>query len=381
MSEKLPKGWKRVKLGEVADITKLAGFEYTKYIKYVDDGEIIALRALNVRNGNLDLTNVKKIYKHISDKLERSKLYKNDILFTYIGANIGQFALVPENDKFHLAPNICRIRCNDKCEAYFLYSYFRTNFFQENLENFIHGSSQPTIPMKTIRQIPIILPSLPEQKAIASVLSSLDDKIDLLHRQNQTLEQMAQTLFRKWFIEEAKEDWDIITFGDLVKPKKGKNLTKSKAIEGDFPVVAGGIEPSCYHNEANTKSPVITISASGANAGYTRLYHTPVWSSDSSYIDETVTPYIYFSYVFLKINQERLFDKQEGSAQPHIYPSHIMDLEMLNYPEELIKRYEEEVTPFFEKIKSNILQIRTLEKMRDSLLPKLMSGEVRVKYD
>jgi len=182
MSEKLPDGWKRVKLGEVADVTKLAGFEFTKYIKYVDEGEIIALRALNIRNGYLDLSNVKKIYKHVSDSLERSKLYKNDIIFTYVGANIGQFALVPENDKFHLAPNICRIRCTDKCEPYFLYSYFRTNFFQENLEGFIHGSTQPTMPMKTIRQIPILLPPLPEQKAIAGILSSLDDKIEVQNK-------------------------------------------------------------------------------------------------------------------------------------------------------------------------------------------------------
>jgi len=205
MGERIPEGWRKVKLGEVADVTKLAGFEFTKHIKYVEDGEIIALRALNIRNGYLDLSNVKKIYKHVSDSLERSKLYKNDILFTYVGANIGQFALVPENDKFHLAPNICRIRCSNKCEPYFLYSYFRTNFFQESLEGFIHGSSQPTIPMKTIRQIPILLTPPPEQKAIAGVLSSIDDKIDLLHRQNKTLEEMAQTFFRKWFIEDAKD--------------------------------------------------------------------------------------------------------------------------------------------------------------------------------
>ena len=80
----------------MAFVTKLAGYEYTKFFKYVDDGEIIALRALNVREGNLDLTQLKRISREVSNALPRSKLIKGDILFTYVGANIGQFALINE---------------------------------------------------------------------------------------------------------------------------------------------------------------------------------------------------------------------------------------------------------------------------------------------
>lgn len=254
-------------------------------------------------------------------------------------------------------------------------------FYQLTLidyENLNVGSAVPSLTVPVINEIEISLPPLPEQKSITSVLSSLDDKIDLLHRQNTTLEKMAEALFRQWFVEEADEEWEEITFGDFVIPKKGKNITKSEAVAGHYPVVAGGLEPSCYHNEANTKSPVITISASGANAGYVKLYTIPVWSSDSSYIDETITPYVYFSYIFLKVNQSQLSDKQEGSAQPHIYPRHIMELDTLDYPENLICSFEESVKPFFLKIKTNQTQIRTLKALRDTLLPKLMSGEVRV---
>jgi len=269
-------------------------------------------------------------------------------------------------------------RAKENFDQKFLF-YFLANWDFVNTAN--HGESGTRMPRADwnfLKSTEWFLPPLPEQKAIAEVLSSLDDKIDLLHRQNKTLEQLAETLFRQWFVEEAEESWEEITFGDIVKPRKGKNLTKSEAIEGEFPVVAGGLEPSCYHNEANTKAPVITVSASGANAGFVRLYHTPVWSSDSSYIDETITPYVFFSYVFLKVNQRQLTDKQEGSAQPHIYPSHIMELDCLNYPKELIEKFEKEVTPMFTKIKSNTQQIRTLTQLRDTLLPKLMSGEVRV---
>ena len=101
--------WQEYKLGEIADITKLAGYEFTKYFNYVDDGEIIALRALNVCDGLLDLSDIKKIYKSTSDMLIRSKLFKGDILLTYTGT-IGQCALIDQNDKYHLAPNVCRIR-------------------------------------------------------------------------------------------------------------------------------------------------------------------------------------------------------------------------------------------------------------------------------
>jgi len=217
-----------------------------------------------------------------------------------------------------------------------------------------------------------------EQKAIAEVLSSLDDKIDLLHRQNKTLEAMAETLFRQWFIEEAKEDWEEEKLGCFLQPQKGRNITKSEAIDGEYPVVAGGLEPSCYHNKSNTKAPVITVSASGANAGFIRLYNTPVWSSDSSFIDKTITSFIFTFYIFLKISQDLLFDKQEGSAQPHVYPSHIMDLDILKYPESILIKFEDLIRPYFGKIKINQNQIYTLEKLRDTLLPKLMSGEVRV---
>lgn len=264
----------------------------------------------------------------------------------------------------------------DYADNEFIYYWIKNNI--DYLQSIGTGTTFAEISGRVVKDIEISLPPLSEQKSITSVLSSLDDKIDLLHRQNTTLEKMAEALFRQWFVEEADDEWEEITFGDFVIPKKGKNITKSEAVDGHYPVVAGGLEPSCYHNEANTKSPVITISASGANAGYVKLYTIPVWSSDSSYIDETITPYVYFSYIFLKVNQSQLSDKQEGSAQPHIYPRHIMELDTLDYPENLVCSFEESVRPFFLKIKSNQTQIRTLTSLRDTLLPKLMSGEVRV---
>ena len=373
--------WKEYKLGDIADVKGgkrlpkgelLVNYETPHpYIRITDLGEKW------IRKAGLQFV-PSEIQKNISRYIVNS----GDVILSIVGS-IGFVGRIPQElNGANLTENCVKFLTNKKIiDNDFLYYFLLSSIGQEEINKRNVGSTQPKLPLYNIKDVDISLPPLPEQTAIASILSSLDDKIDLLHRQNATLEKMAETLFRHWFVEEAKEEWDEINFGEFVTPKKGKNITKSEVVEGSYPVVAGGLEPSCYHIEANTKSPVITISASGANAGYIRLYTTPVWSSDSSYIDESITPYVYFCYVFLKINQSKLTDKQEGSAQPHIYPSHIMELDFMSYPESIIKVFEESARPLFNKIKSNQTQIRTLTALRDTLLPKLMSGEVRVEPD
>lgn len=250
------------------------------------------------------------------------------------------------------------------------------------LEELNEDSAVPGLNRNTVYNQCFTLPPLPEQKAIASILSSIDDKIDLLHCQNKTLESMAETLFRQCFNNYLQTNKKCGCVGDLFSPLKGKNITRKNVVkDGSYPVVAGGLEPSCFHNKYNTQKPVITISASGANAGFVRLYHTNVWSSDSSYIDKSIFPYIYYAYILLKLNQNTLFDSQVGSAQPHIYPKNIMELELSIPPIAYIKDYDDQVAPFFKKIEFNDNQIKSLSDLRDILLPKLMSGEVRVKLD
>ena len=177
------------------------------------------------------------------------------------------------------------------------------------------------------------------------------------------------------------EGWEVRSFGELSMPKKGKNITKKDVICGSVPVVAGGLKPSTFHHIANTKSPVITVSASGANAGYVHLYNCPVWSSDSSFIDSTISNHVYTSFLYLKRNQKALFEKQEGSAQPHIYPKHIASLEFIKPNLELLNSFEKIVKSNFEKIKNSELETETLTKLRDTLLPQLISGKLKVPDD
>lgn len=372
-----PAHWDVVKFSKVAELQH--GYQF-RTTDFTEQG-IKILKITQIKdNGCIDISSCSYIDSKRLKTFESNIVKKGDILMALSGATIGKIGrynsdeIVLQNYRVgNFVPHDERVLNKD----YFYHFLSTEKVYFQILAN-QNQSAQENVGKEDIHNILVFLPPLPEQTAIASVLNSLDNKIDLLHRQNATLEKMAETLFRKWFVEEAKEEWEVVKLGNFIHPKKGKNITKSEAIEGEFPVVAGGLEPSCFHHQSNTKAPVVTISASGANAGFVRLYNNPVWSSDSSFIDETITPYVYFFYVFLKMNQDLLFDKQEGSAQPHIYPSHIMELEISNMPESAIIRFETEVKPMFEKIKSNQTQIRTLTALRDTLLPKLMSGEVRL---
>ena len=396
---KIPISWQVLPIGNLGDVTKLAGFEYTKYIKYVEDGEIIALRALNVREGILDLTNVKRIYKSVSDNLIRSKLFVGDILLTYVGANIGQFALVDKNDKYHLAPNICRIRVGEKCLPNFLYSFFRTKYFRENLANYSVGSSQPTLPMGNIRQILILLPPLPEQKAIASVLSSLDDKIEMLHRQNKTLETMAETLFRQWFVEEAQDDWEYLKLSEVLQTVLGGTpSTKNPEFwDGDIPWINSGevnnfrIIKGSKHitelglNKSNTKllpKGTTVLAITGATLGQISLLEIETCANQSVVgiipNDRIPKAFVYF-WVKHKINKVMLCET--GGAQPHINKNDINETEIVIPDKKRTQKVINFINPLFDKITANSFQILTLEKLRDTLLSKLMSGKVRVEYE
>ncbi|MDF2156481.1 restriction endonuclease subunit S [Algoriphagus sp. CAU 1675] len=323
------------------------------------------------------------------------------------------------------------------------------------------GSTFPNVSKDQINGLKISIPPLPEQKAIAHILGTLDEKIELNRQMNQTLEAMAQALFKSWFVDfdpvldnaivqgneipeelqgkAAKrrhviaparrggseerpkqspndkgikqsqslkpllhtnpslaaqfpasfvfnetlgkwipEGWEVKKVEDIAMPRKGKNITKDTVVPGQVPVVAGGLEPSTYHNESNTNAPVITISASGANAGFVNLYHNPVWSSDSSFIDNTVTDHLFTMYLFLKGNQKIIFDMQEGSAQPHIYPRHIGSLEFCLAPKAILEKFELIMNGYFRKIKTSKAEIETLTQLRNRLLPELISGRVRV---
>ena len=242
-------------------------------------------------------------------------------------------------------------------------------------EKFTSASAVPGINRNTVHKEIVEIPDLESQRKIAAVLSAFDDKIDINQRINDNLEEQSKVIFDKLFPNISNGSY---TVGNYITPKRGKNLLSKNAVQGNVPVVAGGLVPSVYHNTSNTKAPVLAISASGANAGYVSLWNIPIWASDSSYIDSSMTNNVYFWYVLLKKRQKEIFDAQTGSAQPHIYPQHIAGMPIKELEVAKIQEFNAMVTPIFEKIGKNLKENTQLETLRDILLPKLMSGEIDI---
>lgn len=192
--------WKFSSIGEQADITKLAGFEFTKHVVYSDEGEIPAIRGLNVKNQKINLSDVKYIDRSDFSKLNRSKLIENDLLFTYVGT-VGEVARVPENVLWYLAPNVSRIRLNRTLDSRFvLYQMTSNRFKQKQISPLIATSSQPALSMANIRKFIISFTTLPEQQAIGAYFSNLDNLIAAHQEKISQLETLKKKLLQDMFI-------------------------------------------------------------------------------------------------------------------------------------------------------------------------------------
>jgi len=260
------------------------------------------------------------------------------------------------------------------------------------------------------------------QNKIANSLNNIDKKIALNTKTNETLEKLAQALFKSWFVDfdpvkakaKLKEEggdldpiakelgmskeilelfpdefeeseigmvpkgWEVKSLDKIITPKKGKNITKKTVVSGSIPVVAGGLKPAYYHNCHNVTAPAITISASGANAGFVNLYHQNIWASDCSFVNEEETQYIYSIYLFFKSRQDEITKMQQGAAQPHVYPKDLSRIVLVDPPKEIWMKFEKSISSFFKKIKNNTNETLNLKNLRDGLLPKLLSGEVTI---
>ena len=292
-------------------------------------------------------------------------------------------------------------------DLYFTYYLLKTL----GLNGMNSDSAVPGLNRENAHSIKIKVPDLQTQRLIGSLLKLFDNRIDLLKENNQTLESIAQAIFKSWFVDfdpvhakqQGKEcagidkatadlfpnsfvesklglipkDWEVGVLGDLLTPKRGKTITKSACIAGDVPVVAGGLEPAYFHNKSNVKGPVITISASGANAGFVRLYQEDVWASDCTYISSEQTDEIFFWYMFLKYNQEKIYFMQQGAAQPHIYASDLMRLNVCFLKNNALQSiFNTFIAPIFKRIGRANRQIDILSNLRDTLLPRLISGKL-----
>lgn len=278
------------------------------------------------------------------------------------------------------------------------YLFFLLHYLKKTIINEESGSVFGAVNKTTLGNIRFLLPPLSEQKAIAEVLSSLDDKIDLLHRQNKTLEQMAETLYETWIFgrgfDSTIKDLIDIQNGYAFKSKSFQNIGIHRVLK--IKNISGGItdiQTTDYISDEITSNldkrfKIITgdilFAMTGAKIGKMGIIpqtEYSLWLNQRvGLFKEKYKGARFLAYLHLKsdFGVDYIKNTATGSAQPNISGIGIKNCEFPKFGEQQIIEYSEQLNLLFGKVIFNLGQIRTLEKLRDTLLPKLMSGEIRV---
>jgi type I restriction enzyme S subunit len=264
------------------------------------------------------------------------------------------------------------------------------------------------------------IPAIDDKKlqiSIRKVLEALDKKIELNNRINAELEAMAKTLYDYWFVQfdfpfdfakdkpddspqgqgkpykttggkmvynptlkrEIPEGWGVMTIGDYANVKKGTLITEKEANQyGNIKVVSAGLDYSYLHDKSNYPANTITVSASGASAGFINFWREPIFAGDCTVVRGKSDEETIYLLNFLKMRQEFIYQQARGSAQPHVYPKDISALHIEVPPRKLLKKFGEAVLSSNSEMSIRLKQNRKLAQLRDWLLPMLMNGQVTV---
>jgi len=385
--------WKEYKLGDIAEVVS----DRVSISKATLDNYISTENMIN------DFGGVMKAEK-LPIATSVNSFNQNDILFSNIRTYFKKVWLSKFNGTVSPDVLVFKARENKCISAHLYYSLCNPDFTEYSVLT-SKGAKMPRGDKDALLNFIISLPPLPEQTAIASVLSSLDNKIDLLHRQNATLEKMAETLFRQWFVEEAKEEWEMGKLGDVLhsiesgsRPKGGIDPALNVGIPS---IGAESINGIGNYNFSKTKFITMEFFKK-MKRGIIEDYDVLIYK-DGAYVGRkgmfgkgfpfkecSVNEHVFILRTNEKLNQiflyfllqeDELAQLNANSAQPGLNQEAMKSFEIVIPPREKLVDFEKIVKPWVDKIFFNSTQIRTLTALRDTLLPKLMSGEVKVEMN
>lgn len=378
--------WKEYRLGEIANIvSERVSISVANLSNYISTENMI--------NNFGGITRAEKL----PDVSTINSFKKNDILFS----NIRTYFKKVWFSKFEgtVSPDVLVFRViQSECLDKFLFYSLCNPEFTEFSVLTSKGAKMPRGDKEALINYSILLPSLPEQRAIISILSSLDDKIDLLHRQNATLEKMAETLFRQWFVEEAKEEWKIgrvsdyaLHFKASIHPQKNKSTLY---FHYSIPSFDNGKDPIREYGEKiqsnKYRIPKYCILFSKLNPHKDKrvwllqneVGENSICSTEFQVVLPKKKHYLFFLYGWLTHNENynEIASGVGGTSGSHqrIDPRTIFQFQCPLIPDHVLELFEKQVESLFNKQITNEQQIRTLTSLRNTLLPKLMSGEVQI---
>lgn len=382
--------WPVYKIENICDIKSgkriPLGFDFV-----INETQHPYIRARDIKNGRINTDDLIYLDDSTFAKIKKYIIEENDIAITIVGASIGDIGFATkEVNGFNLTENAVRLtNFKDNVSSQYLFYLLVQNQYKEFMQTIAGGAAQPKLGIYKIQRIKVQLPPLPTQQKIASILSAYDNLIQNYKKQIEALQTAASELYKEWFVRfrfpgyqttkfenGIPEGWKVVLASELGEFVRGKNITAEEMQEGMIPVISAGIEPSGFHNQSNVKGVSLTISNSGANAGYLQINYSNIWAADCSYCNSA--KHIYFYYELLNNMRVVLFNLQKGAAQPHVYAKDINKMKIILPPSELIETANKKIKLMHEKIYSLQQQITNLTQQRDLLLPRLMSGKLEV---
>ena len=387
--------WKEIKIGDIGNV--VTGKTPSKNNKEDWGNEMLFITPSDYGSyGKKAYKSVRNLSMEGVKRFSNKILPPNSILVTCIGSDMGKVVMngvraVTNQQINSIIPNSDIVNHN--------FGYYLLVELYETLKIYGgDGTAVPIVNKSDFENIKIVIPPLPEQKAIAEVLSSLDEKIELLYRQNQTLEQMAETLFRQWFVEEAEEGWEEITLFEAIQLMGGGTPKTSieKYWNGSIKWLSGGDIATNHKSIITSSEKTITeeglkkssakllpefatvISARGTVGKYCILSEPMAFSQSNYGILPKYENCYFFTYLLINHSVEELNSAAYGSVFDTITTNTFKGMNIEIPSESEIQEFENKVSPYFLKILNNQIQIRSLTALRDTLLPKLMSGEVRI---
>ena len=390
--------WKEELSSEYIDLISGFAFKSKNFYSEQIEGTLPVIKIKNVANGDVNFDSV--VYHHFDESLEKYKLGKGDVLIAMTGNHpqaksqvVGDVSKYKLDSKSLLNQRVGKIVAKENASLDFIYYLFKNKETHNYLANQSSGSAnQANISKKNILSLELNFPPLPEQKAIAEILSSLDDKIDLLHRQNKTLEAMAETLFRQWFVEEADESWEEKPLSEIAVFLNGLACQKyppTNAID-KLPVLKIRELKDGFTDNSDWASTDIPdkyfVSNGDVIFSWSASLLVKIWDGTDCILNQhlfKVTSELYpkwFYYLWSKyhLDQFKAIARAHATTMGHIKRGDLDEAMVFIPPEETLEQMDKTFDPIIDKMISNNKQLTALTKLRDTLLPKLMSGEVRV---
>ena len=374
----IPHDWEVKTLGEIGYLQN--GYAYNSHT-FGDIGYTV-IRISDIKDGNVVLSDAIKSIVKAPDSFV---VKKGNFLIAMSGATTGKVGLYAYEKSAYINQRVGNIICMDADSGYVRYS-FNSVCFSEYLTSIITAGAQPNISKKQIEEFAFPLPpSLAEQERIAGALSSIDTLIGALNEQiekKRHIKQgtMQQLLTGKKRLAGFSGEWKICKIKNIVgSVKRGQGLQSKDYVTGNIPVVAGGKQYAGFHNVANHFGCTITISGSGANAGYVAFHAIPIFATDCSVIDDNDDFVLAFVYYMLLNKQGEIYKLQSGGAQPHIYPKNIEDI-IVSIPPTIAE--QSAIAAVLSRMDT---EIAALEQKRDKyiaiksgMMQDLLTGKIRL---